>query len=66
MPLFPNTKRIEELFRTYKSLKPDDAEMVIEAWDTRDAAYDVLEEGHQKWRDLQQGNSNGKPVGKNN
>jgi len=57
---------IEEFFRTYKNLEPDDAEMVIEGWDARDAAYDILEEGHQKWRDLQQGNSNGKMVGKNN
>lgn len=56
---------IEEFFRTYKNLEPDDAEIVIEGWDARDAAYNLLEEGHQKWRDLQQENSNGKVVGEN-
>ena len=43
MPLFSNSKRIEEFFLTYKNLEPDDAEMVIESWDARDAAYDILE-----------------------
>lgn len=56
---------IEEFFRTYKNLEPDDAEMVIEGWDTRDAAYDLLEEGHQNWSDLQRGNGNGKVAGEN-
>ncbi|MFO8116112.1 MAG: inorganic diphosphatase [Halorubrum sp.] len=56
---------IEEFFRTYKNLEPDDAEMVIEGWDTGDAAYDLLEEGHQNWSDLQRGNGNGKVAGEN-
>ncbi|EMA66561.1 inorganic pyrophosphatase [Halorubrum aidingense JCM 13560] len=56
---------VEEFFRTYKNLEPDDAEVVIEGWDTRGAAYDILEEGHQKWRDLQRGNGNGKVAGEN-
>lgn len=56
---------IEEFFRTYKNLEPDDAEIVIEGWDSRDAAYDILEEGYQRWEDLRQGNGNGKVTGRN-
>jgi inorganic pyrophosphatase len=56
---------IEEFFRTYKNLEPDDAEMVIEGWDTRDAAVDILEEGHQNWKDLQRGNGDGNAAGRN-
>jgi len=51
---------IEEFFRTYKNLEPDDAEIVIEGWDSRNVAYDILEEGHEKWESLQQGNGNGR------
>jgi inorganic pyrophosphatase len=56
---------IEEFFRTYKNLEPDDAEIVIDGWDTRDAAYAILEEGHRRWTELQKGKGNAAVPGKN-
>lgn len=44
---------IEEFFRTYKNLEPGNAEIVIEGWDSRNAAYEILTEAHQNWKDLQ-------------
>jgi inorganic pyrophosphatase len=44
---------IEEFFRTYKNLKPGNAEIVVEGWGSREAAYEILTETHQNWKDLQ-------------
>jgi inorganic pyrophosphatase len=52
-------KVIEEFFRTYKNLEPGDAEIVIEGWDSHEAAQDILEQGYKEWKRLQQGNGEG-------